>query len=298
MQETWVQSLGPKDPLENEMATYSSILAWKIPWTEEPGGLQSMGSQRVGHDLATKQNVCSCCYCEDKDRWKARFFFFLTSVHTIEFFLRFFFNADYLFSLYWIRYNCCFCFMFSVFLSRGMWDLSSPTRDQTHTPCAGRWSLNHTGPPGKSLKGTFVLRHRKVDLTPLSPLPSSFHETSRWQWNSGVMWISSSRWTLMSPCRSLERRSSVSWSPRPHSVCPSRAWWGATGPQEHLLLGSLQYLLWHSHLCCRPSLPRCRSSWRITAVGATPMPFTPAAWFLAWSVRLKWGRGYSERSNS
>ena len=45
MQETWVQSLGWEDPLEKEMATHSSILAWEIPWTEEPGGLQSMGSQ-------------------------------------------------------------------------------------------------------------------------------------------------------------------------------------------------------------------------------------------------------------
>ena len=49
MQETQVQSLGREDPLEKEMATHSSILAWKIPWTEEPGRLQSMGSQRVGH---------------------------------------------------------------------------------------------------------------------------------------------------------------------------------------------------------------------------------------------------------
>ena len=49
-QETRVQSLGQEDPLEKEMATHSSILAWKIPWTEEPGRLQSMGSQRVGHD--------------------------------------------------------------------------------------------------------------------------------------------------------------------------------------------------------------------------------------------------------
>ena len=46
MQETWVQSLGCEDPLEKGMATHSSILAWRIPWTEEPGGLQSMGSQR------------------------------------------------------------------------------------------------------------------------------------------------------------------------------------------------------------------------------------------------------------
>ena len=50
MWETWVQSLGWKDPLENEMATHSSILAWRIPWTEEPGKLQSMGLQRVRHD--------------------------------------------------------------------------------------------------------------------------------------------------------------------------------------------------------------------------------------------------------
>ena len=50
IQETWVRSLGWEDPLEKEMATHSSILAWKIPWTEKPGRLQSMGSQRVGHD--------------------------------------------------------------------------------------------------------------------------------------------------------------------------------------------------------------------------------------------------------
>ena len=50
VQETWVQSLGQEDPLEKEMATHSSTLAWKIPWTGKPGRLQSMGSQRVGHD--------------------------------------------------------------------------------------------------------------------------------------------------------------------------------------------------------------------------------------------------------
>ena len=50
MRETWVLSLGQEYPLEREMATHSSILAWKIPWTEEPGRLQSMGWQRIGHD--------------------------------------------------------------------------------------------------------------------------------------------------------------------------------------------------------------------------------------------------------
>ena len=54
MQETQVHFLGLEDPLEKEMATHFNILAWKVPWTEEPGGLQSMGSQRVRHDLAAK----------------------------------------------------------------------------------------------------------------------------------------------------------------------------------------------------------------------------------------------------
>ena len=53
MRETWVRSLGREDPLEKEVAIHSSTLAWKIPWTEEPDRLQSMGSQRVGHDWAT-----------------------------------------------------------------------------------------------------------------------------------------------------------------------------------------------------------------------------------------------------
>ena len=56
VQETWVWSLGQEDPLEEGMATHSSILAWRIPWTEEPGGLQCMGLQRVRHDW-----VMSCC---------------------------------------------------------------------------------------------------------------------------------------------------------------------------------------------------------------------------------------------
>ena len=50
VQQTWVQSLGQEDPLEEGMATHSSILAWRIPWTEEPGGIQSMRLQRLGHD--------------------------------------------------------------------------------------------------------------------------------------------------------------------------------------------------------------------------------------------------------
>ena len=60
MQEMWemrVQSLGREDPLEEEMATHSSILVWKISWTEEPGGLQSMGSQRIGRDWSNLEHT-------------------------------------------------------------------------------------------------------------------------------------------------------------------------------------------------------------------------------------------------
>ena len=68
MQEMWVQSLGQEDALEEEMATHSSNLAWGIPRTEKPGGLQSMGSQRVKYDLAIKQHrtaypAVSLCFC-------------------------------------------------------------------------------------------------------------------------------------------------------------------------------------------------------------------------------------------
>ena len=59
MREAWVQSLGWDDPLEKGMVTHSSILAWRIPWTEEPGGLQSVGSQRVGHDFHFHLKVLS-----------------------------------------------------------------------------------------------------------------------------------------------------------------------------------------------------------------------------------------------
>ena len=61
MQETWVRYLGWEDALENEMATYTSIFVWETPWTKKPGGLQSMGSQRVGHDWVTKTFTLKTC---------------------------------------------------------------------------------------------------------------------------------------------------------------------------------------------------------------------------------------------
>ena len=67
VQETWIRSLGQEDPLEKEMATYSSILAWEIPWTEKPGGLQSMGLQRVGQDCLTNTFTFSE-FCLNSDK--------------------------------------------------------------------------------------------------------------------------------------------------------------------------------------------------------------------------------------
>ena len=65
MQEMWVRSLDQEDLLEKEMATHSSSLAWRIPWTEEPGGLQSMGLQRVGHDRVTEHACLSLSISKD-----------------------------------------------------------------------------------------------------------------------------------------------------------------------------------------------------------------------------------------
>ena len=68
MRETWVRFQGREDPLEKEMATHSSILAWRIPWTEEPDGLQSTGSQRIGHDWATSLSLS----VTDRTRFKTQ----------------------------------------------------------------------------------------------------------------------------------------------------------------------------------------------------------------------------------
>ena len=83
MRETWVQSLGWEDPLEKEMAIHSSSIAWKIPWTEEPDRLQSMGSQRVRHDWATSLsftfkvywNVKTCSFIQHALRRKGSMLF-------------------------------------------------------------------------------------------------------------------------------------------------------------------------------------------------------------------------------
>ena len=80
MQETWVQSLGREDPLEEEMATCSSVLAWEIPWTKEPGGLQSIVLQRVGYDLATKQQQFKILLWSITDRPKIRIYSSISSI--------------------------------------------------------------------------------------------------------------------------------------------------------------------------------------------------------------------------
>ena len=126
MWETRVRSLGWGDPLEKEMATHSSTLAWRIPWREEPGRLQSMGSQRVGHDWAT---LLTLLYKETEPL----ILLFFKDYFLCEPFSKFF---------YWNCYNISSVLCFG-FWPWGMWDLSFPIRDRTCTPCIGKWSLNH-----------------------------------------------------------------------------------------------------------------------------------------------------------
>ena len=73
-QEMWVRFLGQEDPLEEDIATHSSILAWEIPWTEEPGGLQSMGSQRLRHNWATEHYLPTFSAWEALTHFSASFF--------------------------------------------------------------------------------------------------------------------------------------------------------------------------------------------------------------------------------
>ena len=74
MKEMRVRSLGWEDPLEKEMATHCSIFAQEIPWAEEPGGLQPMGSQRIGHDLVTKQQHLLDLTLPDYPQWVQQYF--------------------------------------------------------------------------------------------------------------------------------------------------------------------------------------------------------------------------------
>ena len=152
-QETRVRSLGGEDPLEEGMAAHSSLLAWRIPWTEEPGRLQSTGSQRVRHDWVTNiltwtfhcsfypsGNILICLFIHG--------FLFSSVVINVSFpFWCFFFFfhglplSPFLKSLLnLLQYS--FCFMFSFFRSWGIWDLGSPSRGRNCTSCIGRRSLN------------------------------------------------------------------------------------------------------------------------------------------------------------
>ena len=134
MHKTQVRSLGQEDPLEEEVTTHSSILAWEIPWTEEPGRLQSMGLYRVRHSWSTNTHyehvARRICFV-----WFLLIYFFLTWT---------------IFKVFIEFVTILLLFYILVFGSCSMWDLSFPTSDQTCTPCIGRGVLA-TGPPGKSL---------------------------------------------------------------------------------------------------------------------------------------------------
>ena len=147
MQEMWVQSLGWQDPIEEEMATNSSILAWKIPWTEELGGLQSMGSQRVRHDWATEgvhaYLMSLRLPCPEKE----------ASVLMI---WEQYYSASFYTSLIFI-FICLFMYLAEPCLSWGLWTLLVEAcgiwfPDQGLKPSPLHWECRvlATGPPGKS----------------------------------------------------------------------------------------------------------------------------------------------------
>ena len=133
MQEAWVRSLGREDTLEKEMATHSSVLAWRIPWMEEPGGLQSMGSQRVGHNWATSLSL---------------------SCNSIFSFLKIFVLMWTIFKVFREFVTILFLFYVLVFWPLGMWDLS-PDQGSNRHPLHWKHRLLTTGPPRKSLNFQF-----------------------------------------------------------------------------------------------------------------------------------------------
>ena len=168
MQETQVQSPSLEDPLEQEVAIHSTILAWKIPWTEEPGRLQSIGSQRVGPDWATEHThththtraraikqregpgvMDMFCWC---DLQQNREFIDLTLTASSWFNRKI---PDYNGKSSTCRFMVLLLFSFFFFLIfwrqlGGVWDFSSLTRGWTLTPFSGStepWSLDNQGSP-------------------------------------------------------------------------------------------------------------------------------------------------------
>ena len=118
MRETRVRSLGWEDPMEKEMAIHSSTIAWKIPWTEEPGRLQSMGSQRVGHDWGTSLHLTLSLFFSPV-KWRSYSVFKLTSLYYM---LVFMFTWQRCFLTWYLLLACVifcyflFCFPYFIFM--------------------------------------------------------------------------------------------------------------------------------------------------------------------------------------
>ena len=157
MQETQVHSLGQKDPLEKEMATHSSILAWRIPWTEESGGPKSMGLQTVGHDRATEQKQKRSL----KKKNLSLFFFGCAGSSLLCIgFLYLQWTGAVLRCGGWASHCGGFssCGTWALGRAQQLWHTdfvtqlhvkSSQTRNRTRVLCIGRWFFT-TGPPCKS----------------------------------------------------------------------------------------------------------------------------------------------------
>ena len=175
------ETLGQEDPLEKEMATHSSTLAWKIPWTEEPGRLQSMGSQRVRHDWATSlrftSHICmfnwsivdlQCCvsfWCTTKSLSYTYNFPVLYSRTSLFIYAPMYFLKIAFISVFplaernsWVNSIDRLYLLFNFFASlRGMQFPYSPTRDPTCGPCRGS-TLITIGPPGSPTPVCFGCR--------------------------------------------------------------------------------------------------------------------------------------------
>ena len=120
MWETWVRSLGWEDPLEKEKATHSSTVAWKIPWTEDPGRLQLMGLQRVGHDWVTSVSLSLSLYRKKHNLRRVIFFANKSMISSANVFLKV--KCHFCFYRYWlhtyadIMYYVCVMYIYNVYI--------------------------------------------------------------------------------------------------------------------------------------------------------------------------------------
>ena len=172
MQETRIRSLSGQDPLEKEMAAHSSILNWRIPWTEEPGGLQSMGSQRVGQDLVTNTtNKISSLWVEPEPEWEtvltASFFIWWCQGSNEEKWLATLFLLPYLFpECIHIHFSLSPPSVPQASLPHPTPDLPTPILASVSQLCPTLCDPMNCSPPGSSVHGNSPGKNTKAVAVP------------------------------------------------------------------------------------------------------------------------------------